>query len=146
MKKRLLYCQTTNADTVPHEQYLELPRAISDSNGVPQKEQKSVSTSFYQNTYGDKVISNKFTAGWLPNTVILEGMFLINTTPLRTHTIMLEYTNFILIRYAGRYLNAEISEVHVVFDDPGRFDMHPKDIEHCRRDEKPPPHMNMWYL
>ena len=36
LKKRLLYCQLTNADSVPHEQYLELPRALADSNGIPQ--------------------------------------------------------------------------------------------------------------
>ena len=47
---------------------------------------------------------------------------------------MIEYSNFILTRYAGRYLSAGVQEIHIVFDDPGRFDMHPKDIERNRRD------------
>ena len=47
---------------------------------------------------------------------------------------MLEYTHFILVRHAGRYLSAGVQEVHIVFDDPGRFNVHPKDIERYRRD------------
>ena len=146
LKKRLLHCQITNADTVPHEQYLELPRALADSNGIPQKGQKSTVTSFSQTKYGEKVISNTFPPGWLPNSVILEGMFLINTTPLRTHSSMLEYTTFLLSRYAGWYLKAGVDEVHIVFDDPGRFDMHPKDIERSRRDaDKPTTHEHIQF-
>ena len=37
-------------------------------------------------------------------------------------------------RHAGRYLNSGVNEVHIVFDDPGQFDMHPKDIERTQRD------------
>ena len=132
-KKRLLYSQMTK-DTFPHEQYLELPRAIADVNGIPQKGQKSLTTSFYFKKYGEEVIAPKFPPAWVPHSVILEGMFLINTTPLRIHSCMLEYANFILTRHAGRYLSAGVEEVHLVFDDPGRFDMHPKDIERSRRD------------
>ena len=134
LKSRLLHCQMTNADTVPHEQYLELPRAIADTNEIPQKGQKSTSTSFYFKKYGETVIATKFPPGWLPHSVILEGMFLINTTPLGVHKCMLEYTHFILVRHAGRYLSAGVQEVHIVFDDPGRFNVHPKDIERHRRD------------
>jgi hypothetical protein len=36
LKKRLLYTQMTKG-TLPHEQYLELPRAIADASGIPQK-------------------------------------------------------------------------------------------------------------
>ena len=133
LKKRLLYCEATK-EKIPHEQFLELPRAIADSNGIPQKGQKSTSTSFFQTRYGEEVILYKFPQGWLPHSVILEGMFLINTTPLKIHSCMLEYTTFIFARHAGRYLSSEVNEVHIVFDDPGRFDMHPKDIERTQRD------------
>ena len=36
-------------DNVTQKQYLELPRAIADANGMPQKGQKGSITSFYQN-------------------------------------------------------------------------------------------------
>ena len=38
------------------------------------------------------------------------------------------------MRHAGRYFSTGVEEVHIVFDDPGQFDMHPKDIERRRRD------------
>ena len=60
-------------------------------------------------------------------------MFLINTTPLRIHSQMSEYTRFLLLRYAGWYLNAGVHEV-IVFDDLGRCELHPKAIERTRRD------------
>ena len=134
LKKRILYCEFTKADKIPHEQYLELPRAIADANGIPQKGQKSTTTTFFQNKYREEVILSKFPPGWIPHCAILEGMFLINTTPLKIHSSMLEYTTFILLRHVGMYLSSGVKEVHIVFDDPGRFDMHPKDIERTRRD------------
>ena len=134
LKKRKLYCEFTKADKIPHEQYLELPRAIADANGIPQKGQKSTTTTFFQNKYREEVILSKFPPGWIPHCAILEGMFLINTTPLKIHSSMLEYTTFILLRHVGMYLSSGVKEVHIVFDDPGRFDMHPKDIERTRRD------------
>lgn len=54
---------------------------------------------------------------------------MINTTPLRIHCCMLEYTKFLLHRYVNRYLSVGVEEVHVLFDDPGRYNIHPKDIE-----------------
>ena len=134
LKKRLLHCESTKAHNIPHEQYLELPRAIADINGIPQKGQKSVTTTFFQKKYGEKVFLDKFPPGWKPQSAILEGMFLINTTPLKIHSSMLEYTTFIFVRHAGKYITAGVNEVHIVFDDPGRFDFHPKDIERTRRE------------
>ena len=74
----------------------------------------------------------RFPTAWLPDAVILEGMFMINTTPLRTHSQMSEYITFLLTRCAGWYLNAGVPEVHIAFDDPGRFKVHPKAIERAR--------------
>ena len=76
----------------------------------------------------------KFPPGWLPHVVILEGMFSTHTTPLRTLLCMVDYTHFLLARHGGRYLSAGVQEMHIVFDDPGRFTVHPKAIERNRRD------------
>lgn len=66
LKKRLLYCQMTNTMTVPREQYLELPRAISDANGIPQKGQKSSITAFY---HKNTRINNNQIPTWLVTTI-----------------------------------------------------------------------------
>ena len=42
--------------------------------------------------------------------VILEGMFLIRTTPLRTLSCMMDYTHFLLARHGGRYLSASAGD------------------------------------
>ena len=59
---------------------------------------------------------------------------MINTTPLRIHTKMIEYTKHLLVRYCGCYINMGISEIHIIFDDAGRFGLNPKLIEQARRD------------
>ncbi len=69
------------------EQYLELPRAICTPSGVPHKGQKSYATKFLEKRYRNVVVS-MFPGGWVPDSVVLEGTFLINTTPLVTHCTM----------------------------------------------------------
>lgn len=80
------------------------------------------------------VVMDKFPLGWRPDCVVLEGMFMVNTTPLRIHTNMREYVRFLLIRYAGWYLKAGVQQIHVVFDNPDRLKPHPKKLERSRRD------------
>ena len=65
---------------------LELLRAIATETGIPNKGNKSLVTSSYRNRYKDNVFIDTFSTGWLPDIVILEGMFLINTMPLRIHS------------------------------------------------------------
>ena len=59
---------------------------------------------------------------------------MIHTTPLRTHSSMLEYTIFLTKRYAGWYFRAGVLKVHIVFDNAGRMNLHPKTLERERRD------------
>ena len=115
------------------EQYLELPRAICDPHGNPHKGQKSYTTKWLERRYKDITIS-KLVAGWVANAVVLEGMFLINTTPLGTHTSMLDYATFLLRRFVMPHLASGTQEVHIVFDNPGRQPHSPKAFERKRRD------------
>ena len=133
LKKRLLHCSVTNRKPTL-EQFLELPQALADNEGKPHKGTKSSTTKFFSARYGERVILQSFPSGWVPDSVILEGMFMINTTPLRIHCCMLEYAKLMLHRYVNRYLSVGVEEVHIVFDDPGRYNIHPKDIERERRD------------
>ena len=135
LRSRLLWAQVHGGTTEsPEQQYLELPRAIADANGIPNKGQKSNTTSYYSKRYGNHAFSTSFPPGWLPDIVILEGMFMINTTPLRIHAKMSDYITHLLSRYAGCYLNMGVTELHIIFDDAGRFGVNPKRIEQARRD------------
>lgn len=45
------------------------------------------------------MITYSFPDNWIPNTVILEGMFLINTKPLHAYKTVSEYGMFIMRRF-----------------------------------------------
>ncbi len=97
-----------------------------------QTKEKCNTTSFYTKRYCDKAVLTKFPPGWSPDVVFIEGMFMINTTPLRIQ----EYTKHLLVRYCGCCINMGISEIHTIFDDAGRFDLNPKLMEQVRRDAR----------
>ena len=50
--------------------------------------------------------------------VVLDGMFMINTSPLTTHTTMKDYSQFLLCRFVLHHLTNGCNKVHVVFDNP----------------------------
>ena len=115
------------------EQYLELPRAICTHDACPHKGVKSYATKFFEKRYSGVVVS-MFPEGWVPDSVVLEGMFLINTVPLVTHTTMKDYARFCLSRFVVPHFAKGAQEVHVVFDNPGRVPHTPKAFEQGRRD------------
>ena len=76
------------------EQYILYPLPISDNRGIPLKGQKSNSTKFLeqrQKSYNPVIIINNIPLGWTPQCVVIEGMFIINTSPLGTHRAYGEY-------------------------------------------------------
>lgn len=126
---------------------MELPRAISDPHGNPNKGQKSYATKWLSKRYTD-LISNSLPNGWTPEVVVLEGMFLINTSPLCTHQSMKDYSQFLLRRFVLPRLVSGSFEVHIVFDNPGRQPHSPKAFERLRRDDSnslPPDHVHFSY-
>ena len=70
---------------------------------------------------------------WVPDTVVLEGMFLINTTPLVTHVTMRDYAVFLVKRFSVSHLAKGVKEVHIVYDMPA-CNLTPKAFEQGRRD------------
>ena len=64
------------------------------------------------------VIVSNFQTSWVPESVILEGMFLIQTAPPPGVTTFQQYTEMLLKRFVLPHLRAGTLEVHVVFDDP----------------------------
>ena len=118
--------------TINGQQYLELPRALCTPSGEPHKGQKSYTTKFYEKRYND-VILNRFPGLWVPDTVVLEGMFLINTAPLVTHVTMRDYAVFLVKRFIIPHLAKGVKEVHIVYDMPA-CNLTPKAFEQGRRD------------
>ena len=60
----------------------------------------------------------------VPDIVILEGMFLINTSPLIIHSSMKDYARFLLKRFAIPHFIKGVIQVHILFDNPGCIPPH----------------------
>ena len=73
-------------------------------------------------------------AYWIPELVILEGMFMLNTTPLGSHRTFADYGQFLISRFIKPHFNSGSNEIHVLFDNPGRLPDNPKHFERKRRD------------
>ena len=79
------------------EQYIEYPRALCTTDGLPVKGQKCIATNFYTARYSaaaQDLVLHSFPPNWIPDVAILEGMFLLNTKPLHCHKVMRDYGNF----------------------------------------------------
>ena len=80
------------------EQYVPIPLALADSNDMPIKGQKSNATKAQKSRYKDakpKMFSNSLPEGWVAGCVIVEGMIMVNTTPLGNHRTFADYANFL---------------------------------------------------
>ena len=97
----------TSNNTVGHKctacqlcQKLNSHRALMDSDGLPYKGTKSYTTTYLERRYTTPpVIVNTLPTGWLPHSVILEGMFLIQMSPLPSMNCMEDYVKLLLSRY-----------------------------------------------
>lgn len=136
MRRKIAFAiQTGGIPDVMGEQYIALPRALCDIDGMPVSGQKSLITNFYKRRYGDMdLIMDSFPSNWAPDTVILEGMFLVNIKPLSMHKTMAHYGDFLLKRYVKPYLKKGCKEFHLLFDNSGKQKENPKVFEQARRD------------
>ena len=80
------------------------------------------------------MILSRFPGLWVPHTVVLEGMFLINTAPLVTHATMRDYAVFLVKRFIVPHLAKGVKEVHILYDIPVSNFLTPKAFEQGRRD------------
>ena len=119
------------------EQYIPIPLALADSNGIPLKGQKSNTTKALKMRYKDaipQVFLNTLPEQWVPGCVIVEGMFMLNTTPLGSHKTFADYANFLIKRFVYPHYAKGTKDVHMIFDNPGRLSQTPKYFERKRRD------------
>ena len=69
----------------------------------------------------------------MPDLVVIDGMFVINTAPLMLHTFA-DYASFLARWYGGTYFSKGVRCIAVVFDHPNRSGFSPKQAECDRRD------------
>ena len=80
------------------EQCIELPRAIATIDALPVKGSKANATKVYEKhcrEATETVILTSLPHGWAPDTVVIEGMFLINIQPWAGHSTLSDYANFL---------------------------------------------------
>ena len=119
--------------------HIELPLAIATNDGKPLKGQKKYTTKAIQNRYhkvSPPIISNSLPTGWIPDGCILEGMFLINTSPLGSHKTFNDYGHFLIQCYIVPQYSRGCNQVHILFDQPGRLLFTPKYFEQKQRDKQ----------
>ncbi len=113
-----------------------LPKALVDANGLPYKSSKSNTTAFFKTCYNHTpAVVHSFPPSWIPHSAILEGMFMIQTSPIPTMSTMKDYVKLLFSKYVKPHFQAGVIEVHVVFDNPSALPESPKEIEHRRRDK-----------
>ena len=120
----------------PGEQ-LVLPLSLTDNEGNPLKGKKSYFTRSLEARYKQStipIVTPYLPEGWELECSIVEGMFLINTSPLRKQTTMADYALFLLRRFIVSQFHKGSKEVHVIFDNPGHLKNIPK-YEQKRRDK-----------
>ena len=128
LRRRLARCSRTGQPLdSSQEQYSVLPRALADEHGFPYNSTKS---SWTENL---AELQLPLPQEWVPEIVIIDAMFLINTKPLRRTKTIAHYGQQ---RFALKYYQAGVSEVHLIFDEPGRQAFNPKVFEHSKRDQK----------
>ena len=101
MKKKMKHSQRTGKPVEqPGEQPIELPLALCDNSGNPLKNQKSYTTHFLDSHYREAATPVfLLSLPWKPQCCIIEGMFIINTTPLGSHTVISDYAKFLYTRF-----------------------------------------------
>ena len=138
LRRRLQWCnQYKLSFDSSEEQYSILPRALADENGYPHKANKSHWTDKLQQRYQlaePRVFTNQLL--WIPQAVIIDAMFMINTKPLRRTATIGDYGKLLFHQYTVDHYKAGTNEVHFIFDNPGTQKFNPKQYERARRYNK----------
>ncbi|CAC5398301.1 unnamed protein product [Mytilus coruscus] len=116
LRKKIAFSKFTNKAVSDLDQFLQLPRAICDADGIPEKSLPPPPLD-------------------TDTAYIIDGMFIINTIPLSVHKTFLDYAGFLFDKWVVRpHFQFKATDVHLVFDHPNRQGTSPKDIERSRRD------------
>lgn len=71
---------------------------------------------------------------WIPDTVVIDSMFMINVQPRRQSQTIGSYVDQLFSRFIKPYFEEGVREVHLVFDNPNQSLFNPKEPEQKKRD------------
>ncbi|CAC5406690.1 unnamed protein product [Mytilus coruscus] len=122
LRKQIAFSKHTQKPVTDLDQFISLPRAISDATGQPLKGTKSNTLKVIKSTHEAAFLSSlPVIDDSVQSNVILEGMFLINTIPLSSHRTFSDYAEFLFNRWIVKsHIQFKAQEIHVVFDHPNR--------------------------
>ena len=121
MHKKLKWSKKTQKPVdVIAEQYIPLSLATADNDGMSHKRKQSFTTKALKSRYRDSpVVTSQLPPGWTPDCCIIEGMFMLNTSPINGTTFS-DYAKFLMNRYIKPEFNRGAQEIHLIFDNPAR--------------------------
>lgn len=114
---------------------------LCDEMGIPHKGSKAIWTDKLEKRYTTQmcestpVIMNALPSRWVPEVVILDAMFLIQCSPLRQTMTIMDYAKLLFNRFVTLHYQAEVKQVHVLFDAPSQGKFNSKVYEQKRRDD-----------
>ena len=113
--RQLAWCKPTNTQSdALDNQFSVLPCAIADE---AHKASKNIWTDKLTTRY--KSADPPVFTSLLPQVVIIDAMFIINTQPLRQMKTILDCTKLLFNQFILHHYKANVNEVHLIFDKPG---------------------------
>ena len=106
--------------------------------GTPMEEQKAhgLTEKLRAHFKDTNTFFESLPGGWSPSVVVLDGMFLINTNPLRQTNNVTSYANVLFNRFIKAHYHKGASTVHLIFDNPSRLRFNTKEFEQKQRDDR----------
>ena len=116
LKKRLQAVADGQITGTSAQQYLELPRAIADERGLPNK---GISSKLLEAWY-TTITTPSLPAGWNPECVLFDAIFWLYTPPKKGCT-MGQHALTLLQTKLFHYIQRGTKEIYLVFDTPIGF-------------------------
>ena len=137
LRRRLEWCRLTGEAYDPStEQYSVYPRALCDSKGQMHSGTKSTWHDKLDARYQHNLLHVAMPQGWIPDVVIVDGMFTLNSNPMRCSSIITEHAKSLYLRFVAPYYALGAKEVHIVYDKAPTQHFDPKTFERSKRDSK----------
>ncbi|CAC5416758.1 AS3MT [Mytilus coruscus] len=139
LKKEVAHSMKTGQPLNSFRQYVPLPRAICTADGKMNHQDTKANATKHLNTRYESLIIETLPNGFNPEVVILEGMLIINSAPIRSHhKTFNHHIQYLVRRWILPHIKSGSKEIHVLFDRPGALKENNtdslKNIERLRRD------------
>ena len=130
-KRTIAHSEETKRPISDLCQFITVPRAIWAPNGLPYKGAKSDIYNYLDKRYSAQfqIISGSGDINPTNSCVVVEGMNIIYTLPLKHFKVFKDYADFLVQRWVSPYFRKGFREVRILFDQNGTQGLSPKCIE-----------------